>query len=247
MRLHENVSSQHDAILDEPIDYANESAVSSNRSGEPPKSLDISLEEIADTDLREQIRQLQHRMGCSTIMARAFSNVKCLQSMEDFFKQESEAAAYRSQFDSTPTVLMDRPLVAKTIQLRNLFPTADKQQCRKALIRSQGMLRDARDLLASWEESILKRVAQSITEGDDMEAGSSTESEHDDSQISLPDSDFKSPQKSAAAEDLQVGDDSMSNRKEAYKAALGRGGREWSTYSPITSSTTGGTEDIELR
>ena len=244
---HENVASQSGATFDEPIELSDESASSFSQSCEPPESLDISLEEIADTDLREQIRQLQHRLGCSLIMARIFANMQCSQSVEDFFNQESEAAAYRSKFDLTPTVSTNRALRAKTIRLRELFPTADEQQCQKALIRSQERLRDARDLLASREKSMLKRIARSTFNADDVEVDSSTDSEQEDSQITLPDSAFKSPQKHTDDEGLQVRDYNTINRKEAYKAALGKGGREWSTYSPITSTTAAGTEDMELQ
>ncbi|MCJ1378843.1 hypothetical protein MMC17_001942 [Xylographa soralifera] len=245
---HENVALQHGATFDQPVELSDESASSLSRSCEQAESLDISLEEIADIDCREQIRELQHKLGCSAIMARTFANIHCLQSVKDFFNQESEAAAYRSGFDSIPAVSTDRALVTKTILLRDLFPTADEHQCQRALIRRKGRLRDARDLLASWQESILKGIARSTFNGSGAEGDSSTESEQEDSQITLPDSAFESPQKHADdTEEVQVQDDNIINRKEAYKAALGKGGREWSTYSPITSSTATGTEDMELR
>ena len=246
IRPHESVASQFSTSSDEPIEVPDRSASSFSRSYEQPESLDISLEDIADTDLQEESRQLQHIMGCSVIMARTFANIHCLPSVKDFFRQESEAAAYRSKFDSSPTVSADRALVAKSILLRDLFPTADEKQCQRALIQSEGRLQDARDLLASWEESTLKRIAGSTFHGDDVEVDSSTESEEADSQITLPDSAFKSPQKQIGDKGLLVRDDNTSNRKEAYKAALGKGGREWSAYSPITSSTSADTEDMEL-
>ncbi|MCJ1439325.1 hypothetical protein MMC27_008717 [Xylographa pallens] len=247
MQPHENVASQYGTSSDEPIELSDGSASSFSRSKEQPESLDISLEDIADTDLQEQIRELQHKMGCSVIMARTFANIHCLQSVKDFFRQESEAAAYRSKFDFSLTVSADRALVAKSILLRDLFPTADEQQCHRALIQSNGRLRDARDLLASWEESTLKRIAGSTIDRDDVEVDSSTESEQEDSQITLPDSAFKSPPKHTGDKGLQVREDSTPNRKEAYKAALGKGGREWSTYSPITSRTSVDPDDMELR
>ncbi|MCJ1394178.1 Protein artemis [Xylographa bjoerkii] len=247
VQQYEHVASQPVASFNEPVELYNESPPPSSRSSEQAKSLDIPLQEIADTDLREQVREIQHKVGCSAIMARTFANIHCLQSVKDFFNQESEAAAYRSTFDSGSTALTDRALAAEIVLLRGLFPTADEYYCQRALIRSEGRLEDARDLLASWEESVLERVARNTLKDNDAEADSSTESEQEDSQTTLPDSAFESPQKHTDDKGLQVRSDNTSNRKEAYKAALGKGGREWSTYSPITSSTAAETGDMELK
>ncbi|MCJ1405806.1 hypothetical protein MMC11_009036 [Xylographa trunciseda] len=239
--------SQHGAPFNEAIELSDESVSLPSQSCEQPESLDISLEEIADAGLKEHIRQLQHKLGCSKIMARIFARIRSLEPVKDLFDQECEAADYRSKFDSGSTILWDSALISKIVLLRNLFPTADDDHCQKALMRSDGRLRDARDLLASWEESVLRRVAQSTLNGDDTKVDSSTESEQEDSQITLPDSAFGSPHGHTDVKELQVRSDDNSNRKEAYKAALGKDGREWSTYSPITSSTAAETEDMELR
>ena len=247
LQQHEHDLLECGATSNEPIDISNEPTSPSSRSSEQVKSLDISLEEIADTDLREQTRQLVHKLGCSAIMAQTFAKIHCLQPLEDFFGQELEAAACRSKHGSKANLRSKRAPLAKIILLRDLFPTADEGRCEMALIQSKGRLRKARDLIAVWEESVLGLVARSAIDVDDINSASSIENETEDSQITLSDSAFVSQQQHAHDRGPQFRNDNITNRKEAYKAALERGGRSWSTYSPIKSSRAADTEDMELK
>ena len=82
----------------------------------------------------------------------------------------------------------------------------------------------------------------------DLEQASTTASDSDvdrmESQLSLPDSAFGSEQPVGASTHLPH--QQVVNRKEAYKAALGRDGLDWATYSPISSGKVKSEEDLEL-
>ena len=80
------------------------------------------------------------------------------------------------------------------------------------------------------------------------EEASTTASDSDDdrteSQLSLPDSAFGSEEPLGVSTHLHH--QQVVNRKEAYKAALGRDGLDWATYSPISSGKIKSEEDLEL-
>lgn len=88
-----------------------------------------------------------------------------------------------------------------------------------------------------------------LSDGSDSDEGSTTASEsvydEGESQLSISDSAFASQH--AAEPRTQVPQGRISNRKEAYKAAVGKGDRDWATYSPFPSSNTEAEQELELR
>ena len=72
---------------------------------------------------------------------------------------------------------------------------------------------------------------------------SDSDADRTESQLSLPDSAFCSEQ--APGVSTHLSNQKVVNRKEAYKAALGRDGMDWATYSPISSGRVR-EEEVEL-
>jgi len=86
-----------------------------------------------------------------------------------------------------------------------------------------------------------------LSDGSDSDEGSTTDtgSIHEGgSQLSLSDSAFASQH--ARDPPVQLPQGRIFNRKEAYKAAVGRGDLDWATYSPFPSSNTEAEREVEL-
>ncbi|MCJ1245958.1 hypothetical protein MMC30_003162 [Trapelia coarctata] len=88
-----------------------------------------------------------------------------------------------------------------------------------------------------------------LSDGSNSDEGSTTESEsvygEGDSQLSVSDSAFASQYASNLPRQPPQG--RIFNRKEAYKAAIGKGDRDWATYSPFPSSNTEAEQELELQ
>ena len=77
------------------------------------------------------------------------------------------------------------------------------------------------------------------------------ENSEPETQISLPDSEFESEYsqtaRMTAAATAPGARNWLEHRKEAYLAASGKGGRNWTTYSTMSSGSRGYEEEMELR
>lgn len=208
------------------------------------ESPDILLTAIADKETREITCKLAQLLHCSVVMAQILAGVPGKHPLHELCRTALKLADDCSKDAHLVFSLADKELAIKISCLRDLLPIASEHCCHAALIKSKGDVRIARGIVVKGQEQRFADLAVAGFSKDVTEASLPLNSDPGESQPSLPDSAFESQESTGA--DAQAKLAGIPRRKEAYRAAVGKDGRDWSSLNLMFSSSLEGLDEVEL-